>query len=431
LNITGIIGADKVYDGTTVASVSGTASLSGILSGDDVILEDSSVFTFAISTVGTDISITMSSYSLGGSDAGNYSLLNPILSASISPKSLNITGITGADKVYDGTTTASVIGTASLSGILSGDDVILEDASVFTFASSAVGTDIDINTTGYSLSGSDADNYTIMRTNLWATIVGKPLTITGITGADKTYDGTTTASVTGTAVLSGVDSSHDVNLEGTPSFSFIRSAVGTDIAITTSGYALGGIDAVKYTWLEPSLTADIFAIPLTISGLSPAPKNFDGSTTANVTGTPVLEGVKAGDDVTLAGTPIFTLASAEVGTGIAITTAGYVLNGTDAGNYSLFQPTLNQDITVNLEFTPSVNSISFQFNPYSGLVEFDLRATESPSIRVMNSAGQIIHRQVDISSADYTLELSGARGFYLIEITDQAGQARGFSVMKK
>jgi hypothetical protein len=179
------------------------------------------------------------------------------------------------------------------------------------------------------------------------------------------------------------------------------------------------------------LTADIFAIPLTISGLSPAPKNFDGSTTANVTGTPVLEGVKAGDDVTLAGTPIFTLASAEVGTGIAITTAGYVLNGTDAGNYSLFQPTLNQDITVNLESTPSVNSISFQFNPYSGLVEFDLRATESPSIRVMNSAGQIIHRQVDISSADYTLELSGARGFYLIEITDKAGQARGFSVMKK
>ena len=42
-----------------------------------------------------------------------------------------------------------------------------------------------------------------------------------------------------------------------------------------------------------------------------------------------------------------------------------------------------------------------------------------------------IHSQAEISSADYTMELSGARGFYLIEITDKAGQAHGFSVMKK
>ena len=76
------------------------------------------------------------------------------------------------------------------------------------------------------------------------------------------------------------------------------------------------------------------------------------------------------------------------------------IDGSDTDNFSLHKRTLYQDITVSLEFTPSVNSISFQFNPYSSLVEFDLGATESPSIRVMNSAGQIIHRQVDISGAD-------------------------------
>jgi hypothetical protein len=220
-------------------------------------------------------------------------------------------------------------------------------------------------------------------------------------------------------------------LEDSTFFHFATSEVGSDVEITSSGFSLSGSDADNYILTPPTLSASITAQELTISGLSAAPKLINYTINANVTGTPTLEGIRNGDDVTLAGTPVFTLAISAVDTGIAITTNGYILNGSDANNYSLLQPTFFQDITVNLEFIPSVNSIPFQSNPYSGLVKFDLSAIENPSIRVMNSAGQIIHSQADISSADYTLELLGASGLYFIEITDKVGQARGFSVMKK
>ena len=51
------------------------------------------------------------------------------------------------------------------------------------------------------------------------------------------------------------------------------------------------------------------------------------------------------DDVSLGGSPIFTFASAEPGTGITINTSGYTISGTDSGNYTLTQPTLSADIT--------------------------------------------------------------------------------------
>ena len=47
----------------------------------------------------------------------------------------------------------------------------------------------------------------------------------------------------------------------------------------------------------------------------------------------------------LGGSPVFTFASANVGTGITITTTGYTISGTDSGNYTLTQPTLSGDIT--------------------------------------------------------------------------------------
>jgi len=153
--ITGITGGDKAYDGTTVASASGTATLSGVETGDDVILGGSPVFTFASANVGTGITITTTGYTISGTDSGNYTLTQPTLSGDITAKELVITGITGGDKAYDGTTVASASGTATLSGVETGDDVILGGSPVFTYASANVGTGITINTTGYTISGTD------------------------------------------------------------------------------------------------------------------------------------------------------------------------------------------------------------------------------------------------------------------------------------
>jgi gliding motility-associated-like protein len=86
-------------------------------------------------------------------------------------------------------------------------------------------------------------------------------------------------------------------------------------------------------------------IPLTITGLTGVNKVYDGTTVATAAGTAALNGVETGDDVTIGGTPVYTFASAEKGTGIAINTTGYTLSGIDAGKYSLTQPSLSADIT--------------------------------------------------------------------------------------
>ena len=101
-----------MYDDTTASTATGTAALSGIIGADDVILGGSTVFTFASANVGTGITITTTGYTISGTDSGNYTLTQPTLSGDISAKELTITGITGDDKVYDGTTAATATGTA-------------------------------------------------------------------------------------------------------------------------------------------------------------------------------------------------------------------------------------------------------------------------------------------------------------------------------
>jgi hypothetical protein len=108
--LTGALGAqDKVYDGLTAASVTGTGSLN-VVSGDELNVSGS----FADRNVGNGKAVA---YALSGADAGNYVLGNGVTqgTASITPKT--ITGaITAAGKVYDGTLAASTAGAKGATG---------------------------------------------------------------------------------------------------------------------------------------------------------------------------------------------------------------------------------------------------------------------------------------------------------------------------
>ena len=363
LTITGITGVDKPYDGITLGSATGTAAPSGLESGDDVSLGGSPVFTFASASVGTGITLNTSGYTISGTDSGNYSLTQPTLSADITAKTITITGLTAQNKPYDGTTAATATGTATMSGVIGADDVSLGGSPVFTFASANVGTGIRVNTTGYTISGTESGNYSLTQPTLSANITGISLTITGLTGVDKVYDDTTTGSATGTATLNGVIGGDDVFLGGSPVFTFASANVGTGITVNTTGYTLSGTDAGKYTLTQPTLSADITAKSLTITGLTGVDKPYDGITAGSATGTAVLSGLEAGDDVFLGGSPVFAFASANVGTGITISTSGYTISGTDSGNYTLTQPTLSADITAK---TITITGLTAQNKPYDG-----------------------------------------------------------------
>src|ERR1043165_7038970 len=63
---------NKSYDGTTADTITGKATLSGVVSGDDV-----SSASFADPTVGSSKSVTFSGYAVSGPDASNYVVTQP------------------------------------------------------------------------------------------------------------------------------------------------------------------------------------------------------------------------------------------------------------------------------------------------------------------------------------------------------------------
>ena len=242
-----------------------------------MILGGSPVFTFASANVDTGITITTTGYTISGTDSGNYTLTQPTLSGDISAKELTITGITGDDKVYDGTTAATATGTAILTGIEAGDDVILGGSPVFTFASASVGTGITITTTSYTISGTDSGNYTLTQPALSGDITAAPLTITADADQTKVY-GTTdpvlTYTITGfingdteadldTAVSISRASGEDVGTYTiTPSAAaasnYTVSFVTADFTITQAALTVTASDQTKvYGATDPVLTYTI------------------------------------------------------------------------------------------------------------------------------------------------------------------------------
>ena len=163
------------------------------------------------------------------------------------------------------------------------------------------------------------------------TVNVKPLTVTGASVTTKEYDRATTATITGATLSGGIVGSDVVSLSGGGSFT--TAAVGTNKPITTT-FSLTGADAAKYSLTQPTLTGNITAKSLTISGAAASGKLFDGTTNATITGT--LAGVISPDVVTLTATGTF--ASSAVGNNIAVTSTS-TLGGAAASNYTLTQPT--------------------------------------------------------------------------------------------
>jgi hypothetical protein len=167
LTVSGLVVSNKVYDATDVAYFGG-AELSGVVGGDDVLLANAAVGTFAQATTGTAIAVSHT-MSLAGPRAVHYHFVGPTgLSADITARPVATTNAVAQNKVYDGTTDAAITG-AQLVGAVPGDDVALANAVTGTFAQASVGTNIEV-TTYMSLTGTAAPNYSFTTPVLQADI---------------------------------------------------------------------------------------------------------------------------------------------------------------------------------------------------------------------------------------------------------------------
>ena len=338
LVISGLAASNKVYDATITAALSGSASITAF-SGDNVALSGTASGAFGNKNVGANKTVTVSGYALTGADAGNYTLVEPTgLTASITPASLVITGVAANNKVYDATLTANLSGTATVAA-LGSDNVVLSGSGSGSFVDKNVGNNKVVTVSGYSLSGGDAANYTLVEpTGLTANITPASLVLGGIAANNKVYDTTVAATLSGTAIVNPLGNDV-VSVAGTGTGAFASKNVGIDKAVTVSGYTLSGADANNYTLVEPTgLTANISAANLLISGVTANNKVYDTTTSDTLSGTATVTALGS-DNVSLAGTGVGIFASKNVGTGKAVTVTGFTLSGADAGNYSLVEPT--------------------------------------------------------------------------------------------
>ncbi len=149
----------KVYDGGL--SAAGTAIVSaGTLYANDTLSAGS--FAFTDKNVGNgNKTVTTSGVSFNDGNSGANYIVSYVdnTSSSITPKTLTVSGITASDKVYDGTTSATVSTTGVLySGLVGGDSFRVSATGAFTDPSVASSKTVLLTST---YNGADVGNYQI------------------------------------------------------------------------------------------------------------------------------------------------------------------------------------------------------------------------------------------------------------------------------
>jgi len=231
--------------------------------------------------------------------------------------------------------------------------VTLGGTGIANFADKNVGTHKTVTVSGYTLSGADAGNYSLVQpTGLKANISKADLALTGLSAGNKVYDATTVATLTGTPSVSpfGSDS---VTLGGTGIANFADKNVGTHKTVIVSGYTLSGADAANYNLVQPTgLKANI--TPATLTYTANAATSIYGDAITGLTGT--VTGFVNGENLANAttGTASFSTtatATSHVGQ-YAITGSGLTANNS---NYDFVQNAAN---TTALTITPATLTIT-------------------------------------------------------------------------
>ncbi|MEB3331514.1 MAG: YDG domain-containing protein, partial [Synechococcaceae cyanobacterium] len=161
LSISGIAGVNTTY-GTTAPT--GNVALSGAIGGDQVSSSASIVNPLNSSSENLSAgSYAQTATALFGADAANYSLSGSFTTDTnnyvVSPLALLISGITASDKIYDGTTTATLLNVPNPpAGVIAGDEVTLTATGSFDNRNVGTAKPVAISS---SVGGTDAANYLV------------------------------------------------------------------------------------------------------------------------------------------------------------------------------------------------------------------------------------------------------------------------------
>ena len=285
--IASITAANKTYDGTNAASIT-SASLSNVVSGETLAMSGSGTFADRNAVDGKTVTVadvTALTKTDGTGAWSNYNLTSTgsaTTTANIAKKVVTLTA-GSVNKTYDGTLSYSTQA-ADLSNLgaqlgVSGDTV---SAATIRYADKNAGTanktvTLDSATVN---DGNSGNNYQLTLAGNNASSIGqRSIAVTGITAANKTYDGSSTANIVG-ANFSNLVAGETLGLSGTGSMVDRNAGTGKTVTVADvltlaqadgsgawSNYALGAGSATT--------TVDVARKAITLTPAS-ASKTYDG-----------------------------------------------------------------------------------------------------------------------------------------------------------
>ncbi len=344
---TGFSVNNKQYDGgvtATVNSLTATEAM-GMVVGDKVIINSKG--KFANSKVENDKVVTITDLTLTGNGYGNYVLADTghqtTSTANITKKDITISGITASNKVYDGTSEATLIMPliTSSTGLIGAEDLKVNATGVFDNKNS--GNNKTVTISGLTLSGDDLDNYQLkstgQQTSTKANITKKELVISGVTANDKVYDANTNATLNMPEVTSEMGLIGDEVVTVTATGTFESKNAGVSKIVSISGWSFAGANGSNYqistSDSQGTTTASITKKGLTVNGFVAEDKIYDGTTNATLIAPTVTSEMNliTGDVLTLSATGTFE--NKDIGEDKLITISDILINGADANNYEL------------------------------------------------------------------------------------------------
>src|SRR5690606_12957626 len=185
-----ILRGSRVYDGTRDLAA-GIFTLHNLVEGETLSLSGSG--QMADKHAGDGKEVTLVSLALGDGDGGglasNYTLVGGDHRVDIAKATITaVTGIAAEDKVYDGTTSATLdVSGAVFAGMVAGDTLKVASATG-AFATKDAGENKEVTISGIVLGGVDAGNYELASSTSSTTATIAPRVV--ILRGSRVYDGT-------------------------------------------------------------------------------------------------------------------------------------------------------------------------------------------------------------------------------------------------
>ena len=223
----------------------------------------------------------------------------------------------------------------------------------------------------------DAANYEITCSSGTLTVAKKQLTANDLTPAAgnptaKVYDGT--------IALPGV--TYQVTIKGqaytvTGTAVFADKTVGSGKTVTFTPDVLDNTNYAFAEGLTMTFTADITAKPLTVTGLTATDRVYNDETIVELTDGE-LTGVISGDQVSAEMPTSGTVSDPNASeTPKTVSFNEITLTGTDAGNYTLTQPTVTVTIS---KATPDLGTVSYTGSIYPTTLKETVNLTSEATI---------------------------------------------------